>query len=59
MRTFNTLSRPTNYEAARTLANYDDAKKPYTPIEIPKDMKYPKATITHPSLYAFIKGILP
>lgn len=56
---FSAISRKTDYEVAKMLMDREDAMKPYKPVEIPKDMKYPKAVSTPTSLKAMFYGVLP
>lgn len=56
---FNALARPTAFEVARTLANRDDAIKPYSPPVVP-DLKYPTSKDWSPtSVVAFIRSFAP
>lgn len=59
MSNFTSLARPTAYEVARTLANRDDALKPYVPVQIPKMKYYDKVVKWTPTAtFVFLKNIL-
>lgn len=61
MKTYKTMLKEqlTPFQLAKARMDYEDSKKPYKPVVIPKDMKYPKSGLKGTSLKAFLFGIMP
>lgn len=60
-RNFDTLARPTDYEAAKMLMDREDSMKPFIPYVIPK-MEYHEETVknwTLTSIYGLARTFLP
>jgi hypothetical protein len=56
---FKAIARLTDYEAARILANRDDAIRPYQRQEVPK-MEYTKSKrLQSTPIYCFFREIMP